>query len=509
MKRTTVSDLAAALSGYLSKVSLNDFLIAGELSNVKIVNGHGYFNLKDEKAQLACTMWKSALSKLGFPLQDGMQVLVHANLNLYEKRGTLNLNCDRMLLQGEGALMLELMERRKRLAAAGYFNADHKKPRPDEINKVGIVTGETTAALQDALRTIRMRWPMLEVHLFPCSVQGDRAPATIVKALKKADQAGMDAILLIRGGGSFEDLFCFNDESIVKTLYNMNTYTVTGIGHEVDTSLADEAADHRSLTPTAAAQWVTPDQREVRHQIGMLEQAMIRAMKSRFDAASLHLMQILSNPYLSRPQSWLAGRSQRLLYLDQAMQSLMQQKNMRLHNRLENLDGTLRGLMNAQIDQQQRRYARLHGQLLLDSPKSSIEKARFALVLKQKSLQEGPVRLQRECQHQLMHNRQSLQLQGSHFTLRTSGALEQDVLNLEARMKARLEKEKAALQAKSGLLDSLSWQSVLERGFAIVQMEGKILRDSQEAAPGSVIQVQLAKGEMEAVVQNNRNNKNR
>lgn len=275
MLQIKVSVLVNKVNAFLSShVKLDQALVSGELSNVKYINGHCYFDLKDDQGQLSCTLWKSNAAKLGFTLEDGMAVLVHGKLAVYEKRGQLQLSVDYVQRDGIGALAIELEKRRQYFEKLGYFNPAIKKPRPQEINRIGVVTGRTTAALQDVLKTVRNRWPMLRVHLFEAPVQGVDAPAKIVKALQQADQAGMDAILLVRGGGSFEDRFCFNDPAIVEALHVMKTYTVTGIGHEVDSSLADFTADHYAFTPTAAAQWVTPDQYEVRQTLQSFEQQL-------------------------------------------------------------------------------------------------------------------------------------------------------------------------------------------------------------------------------------------
>lgn len=280
--------------------------IAGEVGNLtKHYNGHYYFSLKDEHSELACVMWRGNVQRLAFSLESGMSVLVKGDVSLYEARGQLQFNVREIRLDGVGALYLQLEQLKQKLLKEGLFDLARKKPKPHGILDIGIVTAKDGAALQDVRTTIAKRWPMARLHLFPATVQGKQAPKTIVKALKAADKAGLDAVLLVRGGGSFEDLFCFNDESIVRTLADMKTFTVTGIGHEVDTSLADLAADHRAATPTAAAQYITPDQLDVFAWIESCRQNMIAAMEKRLDTAALQLTQIQSNPYLADPNSWV------------------------------------------------------------------------------------------------------------------------------------------------------------------------------------------------------------
>ncbi|WP_294730886.1 exodeoxyribonuclease VII large subunit [uncultured Faecalibaculum sp.] len=283
---------------------LNGVWIQGEVSNLtKHRSGHYYFSIKDAASELTCVMFRSYVQKLTFPLEEGMSVLASGEINVYEQRGSLQFYVRALKPDGVGELYLELERRKKKLEAEGVF-AMNKRPKPRGIQKIGIITAKEGAALQDVRTTIARRWPMAELFLFPATVQGKQAPASILRALDQADDAGLDAILLVRGGGSFEDLFCFNDEAIARRLARMKTYTVTGVGHEVDTTLADYAADHRTATPTAAAQWITPDQNEVMQWFEQKRAQLIQSMNSRMDQAAAKLLQYQSNPYLADPLAW-------------------------------------------------------------------------------------------------------------------------------------------------------------------------------------------------------------
>lgn len=451
MKTATVSALVDSVSQFLKrKVNLENFLISGELSNVKRVNGHVYFDLKDDKAQIACTLWKSYALRVPFEMKDGQAVLVHGALALYAKRGTLQLNCDSIELAGLGALYQELERRKKMLAEQGYFAPEHKKPMPGVIERIGIVTGKSTAALQDALKTIHTRWPMMEVHLFPASVQGEQAPATIVSALKKADAFGLDAILLIRGGGSFEDLFCFNDPEIVRTLYGMKTYTVTGIGHQIDTSLADLASDHHSLTPTAAAQWVTPDQKEVQAWIENARVLMTGSMKNLFQNSSQRLMYVLSNPYLASPESWMEARRQRFALLFASLQQQALSFDSLQSHQLERNSQLLQTGFSRILSQNQRSLQKAEQSLYMSSPRIALQK-----------------------------NQQNL----DHLRER-----------MTSRMENRMDASRQSLSSLSSMLSMVSWQNVLDRGFAIVLDQGKPVKDASSLQIGQEVQVEFAKG---------------
>lgn len=458
-QRTVVAigALVLKVKSFLSaKVNLSGLLISGEISNFRRVSGHCYFNLKDEKGQMHCTMWKSFADRLEFVPEDGMQVQVAADLTVYEKRGDLQLYVTEMLPGGLGALFLELERRRKQLEAEGWFNPAHKKPRPEWIDSIGIVTGAGTAALQDVMKTIRSRWPMLQVALYPASVQGEKAPAQVVAALKKADEGHHDAVLLVRGGGSMEDLFCFNDPNIVKALYHMNTYVVTGIGHEIDTTLSDLASDHRAVTPTAAAQWVTPDQREVMAWLMGQQQLMANAMNRIFRSASMQLMAVQNNPWLSDPMKWIQTKEASLQRLSESL-AYSAEKTMSEASR--KLDEDKTGMQTAFQSLLDTASSRLHtdsSSLLIASPSRAIalEDAR------RKNLDQS---LGREMEQQLKNARKLL------------------------------EKNEALLRAYSP-------QGILERGYALVLKDGKPLTSADDLSVSDEVLLQMKGGSASALI---------
>lgn len=320
-----ISAVVTRLKTIVSGIAVDKVWIQGEISNLtKHPSGIYYFSIKDEEAELSCVMFASYVSRLKFSLEEGMKVLVKGSLNLYVKRGSLQLYVKFMKQDGLGDLYLEFEQRKKRLYDQGYFDERHKKPKPENIESIAIITAKEGAALQDALKTIQKRWPMMKVTLFPSYVQGNLAPASLIKQLIKADTKGFDAILLIRGGGSFEDLFCFNDEDLVKTIYSCKTYIVSGVGHEVDTTLCDLVSDHRAVTPTAAAQWITLDQREVLNQIHQNQEQLKYSMKHIFDLNSSRFTSIISNPYIQDPKSWILEKH---LRLDHATSQILNQKD--------------------------------------------------------------------------------------------------------------------------------------------------------------------------------------
>ncbi len=302
-----VSALITRVRTFLeSHVNLETVWVEGEISNLtKHRSGHYYFSLKDEKGAMSCVMFAGYVSHLQFDVEDGMKVQVKAKVSVYEQRGSLQLYVKQMRPNGLGSLYLEFEKRKAELLKAGYFDPAHKKPKPSYMEDIAIITAKEGAALQDALKTIQKRWPMTRVTLYPALVQGVQAASTIIRQIAYADKMGHDAILVIRGGGSYEDLFCFNDVDLVKAVYNAQTYIVSGVGHEVDTSLCDMAADHRSLTPTDAAQWVTWDQKEIIRILEDRRSQMISKVSSQLQMFRNHLALIQKNPYIQEPKSWI------------------------------------------------------------------------------------------------------------------------------------------------------------------------------------------------------------
>ena len=310
----SISSVIARIKNVLTQtMDLDGIWIQGEISNLtKHRSGHYYFSLKDKSGEMSCVMFSSYVSRLNFNVQEGMRVLVSGSINVYEQRGSLQLVIRQMKQDGLGDLYLEFEKRKQDLLRAGYFDENHKKVKPEYIENIGVITGAGAAALQDVLSTIQRRWPMMKVTLYPSLVQGNFAPNSLIQSLKKADTCGHDALLIVRGGGSFEDLFCFNDVELVKTIYSLNTYIVSGVGHEVDTTLCDLVCDHRSVTPTAAAQWVTLDQYEVIDKVLKNRDLLCRNMSLILNGYRSKLDYYKSHPYLKDPKAFIVDKQLKL-----------------------------------------------------------------------------------------------------------------------------------------------------------------------------------------------------
>jgi len=295
--------------------------VEGELSNLaQPASGHIYFSLKDPAAQVRCAMFRSKRLLLGFRPANHRQVLVRARVGLYEGRGEFQLIVEHMEPAGEGALRLQFERLKQRLAAEGVFDESHKRPLPPIPRQVGLITSPTGAAVRDLLTVLARRFPALPVLIYPAQVQGENAAKELVAALDLANsRAECDVLILARGGGALEDLQAFNDEALARAIRRSAIPVVTGIGHEVDLSIADLAADRRGATPSAAAELVSPSAphlaQRVRAYGQRLETALMRGLAARrqgFAAAERYLRLLYPLDRLRRRQQHVEALQRRL-----------------------------------------------------------------------------------------------------------------------------------------------------------------------------------------------------
>jgi exodeoxyribonuclease VII large subunit len=277
-----VGELAGALAQLLEE-AVGRVWIVGEVSNLRrAASGHCYFTLKDDDAQLRAVLFRGDAARLAFDLEDGLSVLAFAEVSLYEERGELQLIVRQLEPRGQGALRLAFEQLRARLDAEGLFDPAGKRELPAFPRRVGVVTSLHGAALHDVLEVTASRWPSLPLLVAPARVQGPGAELEIVEALQLlASQRGVDAILLVRGGGSLEDLWPFNAEALARALARCPVPVATGVGHETDVTIADLAADARAPTPSAAAALVVPDRRALGARVGRAGERLAAAIDGR------------------------------------------------------------------------------------------------------------------------------------------------------------------------------------------------------------------------------------
>lgn len=260
----SVSAITGLIKSTLEE-SFGQISVIGEISNFKAhVSGHWYFTLKDASAQISCTMWKGNNSYVFFTPQDGMKIIINGKLSVYPPRGTYQIDVRSMVPAGEGELQAAYEKLKRKLNEEGLFDPEIKKEIPKFPKKIGIVTARDGAALQDMINSAKRRYPLAELYLYPSKVQGDGAAQEIVKGIEFINKLdNIDVLILARGGGSLEDLWAFNEEIVARAIFNSTIPIITGIGHEIDFTISDFAADSRASTPTAAMELATPDREDI------------------------------------------------------------------------------------------------------------------------------------------------------------------------------------------------------------------------------------------------------
>jgi exodeoxyribonuclease VII large subunit len=313
--------------------------LEGEISNFAApASGHWYFSLKDSQAQVRCAMWRQRNSTLRFRPKEGMLVVARARVGLYEPRGEYQLIVEHLEESGEGALKREFEKLKAKLAAEGLFAAERKRPLPAVPRRIGVVTSPTGAAIHDILRVLRARYPAAGVLVYPTAVQGAPAVAEIVRAIETASRrAEVDVLIVARGGGSLEDLWCFNDERVARALAACAIPTICGVGHEVDVTIADFVADLRAPTPSAAALAAVPDKSTWLESLAVLETRFGGAMGRYLRALGLSLAGVAQRLQVQHPGARLAQHAQRLDDLEQRMRLALGADVLRRRQRLETL----------------------------------------------------------------------------------------------------------------------------------------------------------------------------
>ena len=291
--KLTVSQVNMYIKSLLdSDFRLKRISVIGELSNCKIYysSGHIYFSIKDEESALAGVMFKSNAQKLKFTPEDGMLVSVTGRIAVYERDGKYQIYAESMEPAGEGALAIAFEQLKKKLSDEGLFDADKKRPIPAFPKKIGVITGEYGAAIQDIFNILGRRYPLAEIVFCPAIVQGSTAACSIISAIKKINSiGGIDVMIVGRGGGSAEDLWCFNDERLVRAVAASAIPVISAVGHETDFTLCDFAADLRAPTPSAAAELAVPDSEELLNLISTLKSRLDKNISSFFTNEGLRL----------------------------------------------------------------------------------------------------------------------------------------------------------------------------------------------------------------------------
>lgn len=310
-------------------VTLGALFVRGEISNYKAYpSGHHYFSLKDEGGSLRCVMFRREAATLRFRPQNGMKVVAFGRVTAYPRDGQYQLYVSALQADGVGDLHAAFEELKARLDAQGLFAPEHKKPIPRFPKRIALVTSPAGAAVRDMIRILGARWPMAEVFVVPCRVQGSEAPPEIAGAISWVNQHGLaDLIITGRGGGSMEDLWCFNDEGVARAIYASRIPVISAVGHEPDVTIADYVADLRAATPSNGAELAVPDQNEQYALLDQLGRRMGKAMDSRLRSERQTLDRLGRSRMLQNPMFWVDDRR---MLLDRFRESLAHSLTLRL-----------------------------------------------------------------------------------------------------------------------------------------------------------------------------------
>lgn len=449
----SVSDLTHA-ARQLLEGEFPMVFVEGEISNfTQPSSGHWYLTLKDDKSQLRCAMFVNRNRLIRFRPRNGMQVIVRGKISLYEGRGDFQMIVEFMEQAGDGALRAAYEKLKAQLDAEGLFASEEKQPIPSMPRHVGVITSPTGAAIRDVLHVLKRRFPSIHVSVIPVPVQGDESSGQIVAALDFANRYAddpFDVLLLTRGGGSLEDLWSFNTEQVARAIFASKIPVVCAVGHETDFTIADFVADLRAPTPSAAAEVISPDASEWQSSFNRIERALLTAVTSQLKNRSLHVDHISRR--LRHPGARLQDLGQRLDDLEIRMGRAFGRYVSGFH--FDELQARLVNAMARRLERAQARTS-LAGSRLT-SPLARIHAAQAQV----------------------------------NFL----------ASNLVAAMRGDLRHTAQRLDAIHDNLNAYSPTAVLERGYAIVMHDDKVVRNAADVPPGETITARLKQGRLVAQV---------
>ena len=318
--------------------NLKCIFIKGEISNCKYHStGHIYFSIKDENSILNAIMFSTNAKKLTFTPNDGMKVLITGRISVYEAAGRYQIYVEEMIEDGVGNLYAEFEKLKKKLETKGLFDSNHKKDIPKMPSKVGVITASTGAAIRDIVSTIKRRFPICEIYLFPSLVQGENASKDLVNKLLQADNYGVDVIIIGRGGGSIEDLWAFNDEELANTIYNAKTPIISAVGHEVDFTICDFVSDLRAPTPTGAAELAVPNMSDIMINLEHLKIRLNESLNKKIDYNKLLLNNLKNSFVLKNPMLLYENKKQNIDLYYEKLNNMMNYRLERTNTKFSNL----------------------------------------------------------------------------------------------------------------------------------------------------------------------------
>ena len=463
---------------HLLEVELGQVWLTGEISNFsQPVSGHWYLTLKDENAQVRCAMFKMKNLRVNFRPQNGMQVLVRASVSLYEPRGDYQLIIESMQMAGDGLLQQQFDGLKMKLAAQGLFAQEHKKPIPKFVKRVGIITSPSGAALQDILHILNRRDPSLQIVIYPTLVQGKEATQDIIDTIRLANQRKeCDVLIVGRGGGSLEDLWCFNEEMVAYAIYQSELPIISAVGHETDVTIADFVADLRTPTPSAAAELVSRDQQEIVRQL----QHHLNMVNLAFD------------------RLW-AEKLSRFQHLNLRLNAQSPAKQLELlHFKLTQIFDRLQGRLEQSLKLKEQKIAQLFLRVQAKHPSRQLEMQKLHLTQQETRLCKQIEQLFNAKRQKFYFAKQRL----DNSTLPHNISLQnQNLQQLSHRLTYLIEKQVTKQQqgfhALCTKLDGLSPLKILGRGYSITQNDQQhVITNTKQITKGDRITTQLVNGQI-------------
>ena len=463
---------------HLLEVELGQVWLTGEISNFsQPVSGHWYLTLKDENAQVRCAMFKMKNLRVNFRPQNGMQVLVRASVSLYEPRGDYQLIIESMQMAGDGLLQQQFDGLKMKLAAQGLFAQEHKKPIPKFVKRVGIITSPSGAALQDILHILNRRDPSLQIVIYPTLVQGKEATQDIIDTIRLANQRKeCDVLIVGRGGGSLEDLWCFNEEMVAYAIYQSELPIISAVGHETDVTIADFVADLRTPTPSAAAELVSRDQQEIVRQL----QHHLNMVNLAFD------------------RLW-AEKLSRFQHLNFRLNAQSPAKQLELlHFKLTQIFDRLQGRLEQSLKLKEQKIAQLFLRVQAKHPSRQLEMQKLHLTQQETRLCKQIEQLFNAKRQKFYFAKQRL----DNSTLPHNISLQnQNLQQLSHRLTYLIEKQftkqQQGFHALCTKLDGLSPLKILGRGYSITQNDQQhVITNTKQITKGDRITTQLVNGQI-------------
>ena len=373
-----------------SEEILNNICVRGEISNISTYSsGHIFFTLKDLNSQITCTMFKTYVSKLAFKPENGMKVIIQGNITLYEARGTYQMIVSMMEPDGLGALALQFEQLKEKLQKEGYFDESHKRPLPPIPQSVGIVTSPTGAAICDMVNILSRRWPLIKIYVYPAIVQGNEAPQSIKDGIIFFNTyKPVDVLIVGRGGGSIEDLWCFNDESLVKCVYASKIPVISAVGHESDFTLCDFASDKRAPTPSAAAELAVPNGNDVYGRLSLTKENMVRILSSKITGYKQLVSKYEKSRALSNPMSFIMDKQRDLAQLEKDFFNCKEKYFLDKRDELLRIKDKIENKIDLNIERNRNKLSITAGKLSSLDPLKIISRG-YSVVYKDNSVVKG------------------------------------------------------------------------------------------------------------------------